>query len=287
MFSRGSLCRTFSFSLLRGVDRCAHALGCGQHGYHRFEWSPEPDRRRRSSATLVREPHPKHGTMHHIINLIVWLQLLTILLSRGNVDTLGEAYAFRVVWSFAMKALAVVILRFTHPDAKRWKVPLNLIKGRFELPIGLCATTAMLCLTAIVNLFTKKTATISGVIFTVLFFTLFTWSERKYARQKESARILGNPHPDDLFKRPPASAFVSKKAKTSLRSHSGFDRVASLLATRLETTCELWMMCSREICRHVMMSLSSVSTRDLRKMKVVSSPQNVSSETGRTISSMW
>ncbi len=48
-----------------------------------------------------REPHPKHGTAYRIINLIVALQLATIVVSRGDVYMLGEAYAFGVAWSFA------------------------------------------------------------------------------------------------------------------------------------------------------------------------------------------
>ena len=146
-----------------------------------------------------REPHAKHGTTYRIIDLIVGLQLVTIMLSRGNVNMLGEAYAFGVVWSFAMKGLAVVVLRFSRPEAKRWRFPLNIRLGKRELPIGLMSTTAMLFALAIVNLFTKKVATISGVIFTIIFFALFTWSERKYALQQESVKIGGNPHPDDPF----------------------------------------------------------------------------------------
>ena len=62
-------------------------------------------------ADWFRIPHPRYGTSFRIINLVVALQLLTILLSRGNVILLGEAYAFGVVWSFATKGLAVLILR--------------------------------------------------------------------------------------------------------------------------------------------------------------------------------
>ena len=40
-----------------------------------------------------RHPHPRFGTSHRIINLVVIMQLLTILLSRGNIILLGEAYA--------------------------------------------------------------------------------------------------------------------------------------------------------------------------------------------------
>ncbi len=147
-----------------------------------------------------RKVHPKHGTSHHIIGLIVVLQLVTIALSRGNVDMLGEAYAFGVVWSFAMKALAVAVLRFSHPDTQRWKFPLNLRVGRVELPLGLLATTLILFLIAFVNLFTKKDATIFGGTFTVIFFALFSYSERRYARQQQENHIEANPDPDDPFR---------------------------------------------------------------------------------------
>jgi len=57
-------------------------------------------------------------------------------ISGGNVYLLGEAYAFGVVWSFAMKALAVIVLRFTEPEAERWKVPLNVRFKGVDVPIG-------------------------------------------------------------------------------------------------------------------------------------------------------
>ncbi len=52
-----------------------------------------------------RKPHKKFGTTSRFINIIVILQLVTIVISRGDVYLLGEAYAFGVVWSFAMKGL--------------------------------------------------------------------------------------------------------------------------------------------------------------------------------------
>src|SRR6266536_5161534 len=59
-----------------------------------------------------RKPHKKFGTTHHIINVVVMLQVATIVLSRGNTYLLGEAYAFGVVWSFFMKSLGVLVLRY-------------------------------------------------------------------------------------------------------------------------------------------------------------------------------
>ncbi len=140
--------------------------------------------------SFFRLPHPKFGTTNRIINLIVGLQLLTIIISRGDVKLLGEAYAFGVVWSFAMKALAVIVLRFKQPEARAWKVPLNLRIGAIEWPIGLALITLALFALATINVITKKTATISGVAFTVVFFTIFELSER-YNRQHRRVGSAG------------------------------------------------------------------------------------------------
>jgi amino acid transporter len=127
-----------------------------------------------------RAPHQKYGTTYRIINLIVILQIMTIFISGGDVYMLGEAYAFGVVWSFAMKSLAVVVLRFKEPDVQRWKVPLNFHVRGVELPIGLILIMVTLFLLAGINMMTKTIATISGGIFTLVFFTGFTLSERYY-----------------------------------------------------------------------------------------------------------
>jgi amino acid transporter len=45
----------------------------------------------------LRAPHAKFGTTHRMIHLIVLLQLVTIIVSGGDIVLLGEAYAFGVV----------------------------------------------------------------------------------------------------------------------------------------------------------------------------------------------
>ncbi len=125
-----------------------------------------------------RKPHNKFGTTARIINLIALLQLATIVVSLGDVDMLGEAYAFGVVWSFAMKSLSVLVLRYKMPGARAWKVPLNFRVGGKEVPVGLGLITVALFLLATINVVTKQVATISGVCFTLAFFTVFELSER-------------------------------------------------------------------------------------------------------------
>ncbi|HEY1649803.1 MAG TPA: APC family permease [Terracidiphilus sp.] len=126
-----------------------------------------------------RQPHPKFGTSYRIVNLVFVLQMFTIIASRGNVIMLGEAYAFGVIWSFTFNNLAMLVLRWKYHGERGWKMPPNLRIGKTEIPIGLLAVFLVLLTTAIVNLFTKSVATVSGVIFSTGFFIIFTISEKK------------------------------------------------------------------------------------------------------------
>ena len=127
--------------------------------------------------TWFRKPHARFGTSYRIINLIAFLQIFTIVASRGNVYLLASLYAFGVIWSFAFKSLAVLVLRFTEPENRQWKVPGNIHIGKIEIPIGLGLISLLLFATAVANLFTKQLATISGVAFSAFLFCVFTVSE--------------------------------------------------------------------------------------------------------------
>ncbi|HWY03127.1 MAG TPA: APC family permease [Candidatus Acidoferrum sp.] len=146
-------------------------------------------------TSWFQRPHHRYGTSYRIINLIVGMQLLTIVLSRGDVYQLAALYAFGVIWSFTMKSLAVLVLRFTEPGNRAWKVPGNLPMGKTEVPIGLIIISAVLFMTAIVNLFTKYQATIAGIVFSVVFFTIFTISERHVTKERH-----GKPEQLDQFR---------------------------------------------------------------------------------------
>jgi len=130
------------------------------------------------------KPHRRFGTTYRIINLITGLQVLTILLSRGQTYLLGEAYAFGIVWSFFLKALSVLVLRFQRKD-QEYKMPLNFMLGRHEIPFGLVLTTGVLFFVAIANLVSKRIATISGVAFMLVLFVIFTVSERITHRKRQ------------------------------------------------------------------------------------------------------
>lgn len=134
-----------------------------------------------------RKPHVKFGTTHRMIHIAGMMQVITILLSKGNVLLLGEAYAFGVVWSFFLQAIGVVVLRYKRHD-QEYKVGLNVRIGGVEIPIGLGITTAVLGLVAIANLFSKQVATIYGLTFTLILFGVFTVSERINRRKQRSGK---------------------------------------------------------------------------------------------------
>jgi amino acid transporter len=128
-------------------------------------------------------PHKRFGTTHRLINTVGFLQLVVIIASRGDVDTLGEAYAFGVIWSFVFMTMSMTVLRFKDRRPREYEVPLNVRRktsdGReIELPIGIFAVFLVLFTTAAINLMTKKTATIWGCAFTAGFLLLFVIVEQ-------------------------------------------------------------------------------------------------------------
>lgn len=132
-------------------------------------------------------PHPRYGTTSRLINLVCILQIITILASQGNVLTLGEAYAFGVVWSFVFMSMSMLVLRFKRPEPREYEVPLNIRFGRYDIPVGMALIFLTLAIAAISNLLTKEVATISGLAFTAGFFAVFWISEHAHRRRLGTA----------------------------------------------------------------------------------------------------
>jgi nucleotide-binding universal stress UspA family protein len=60
--------------------------------------------------------------------------------------------------------------------------------GGIEIPVGLGAATALLGMTAVANLFSKKYATIYGLLFTLILFIVFTVSEHINRRKAHGVK---------------------------------------------------------------------------------------------------
>ncbi|HLW66567.1 MAG TPA: APC family permease [Gemmataceae bacterium] len=134
------------------------------------------------------KPHPRFGTTYRLLTLISAMQIGVILLSMGHIIVLGEAYAFGVVWSFVFKALAMIVLRFKDKTPREYRVPLNLRIGGIDIPIGLGLIFLTLLMAAVMNFFTKEVATVSGMLFTVAFLSVFVVSERVHEKRLRGAK---------------------------------------------------------------------------------------------------
>jgi len=134
------------------------------------------------------KPHGRYGTSHRILYLITGLQMFTIIASRGNVVLLGEAYAFGVVWSFFFMTLSMVILRMKDRSPREFKVPLNFRWGNTELPVGLICVFLIVMVSAVANFLTKQVATISGLVFTGAFLTIFTATEFIHEKRRRGGK---------------------------------------------------------------------------------------------------
>ena len=137
-------------------------------------------------------PHPRYGSTHRLINMVAIVQVVVILFSLGDVDTLGEAYAFGVVWSFVFMTLSMMVLRFKDHSTRQYQTPLNIpIKtktGLMQFPVGIMIVFLILISTAAINLATKKTATIWGLSFTGGFLALFILAEQWTRRSQGGVR---------------------------------------------------------------------------------------------------
>src|SRR5581483_2458225 len=80
--------------------------------------------------------------------------------------------------------LSVLVLRYKQPGGREWKVPLNFHIGKTEIPLGLMMITVALFALAVINVLTKKVATISGVSFTIAFFIVFQLSDIANRKRK-------------------------------------------------------------------------------------------------------
>jgi nucleotide-binding universal stress UspA family protein len=176
-------------------------------------------------------PQQRFGTTHRLINIVCILQLLTIVASMGDVYTLGEAYAFGVIWSFVFKTLAMVILRFKDKSPRAYEVPLNVRFKQIDLPIGITIIFLILLSTALINLFTKKVATVWGIGFTMGFLAVFVICEQLSHRLRKGAhhahleqfnqKITDAPTPEALGLTHPHPVLVAIRNPKSMRVLGG------------------------------------------------------------------
>ena len=129
------------------------------------------------------KPHRRFGTTSRLINLVVILQIFTIVVSRGNVLTAGRGLRLRRrlelrlqgdcrCWCCASRSRSIASTRCRS----------TFRMGRFDMPVGITLIFLVLAVAAIANLCTKEVATITGRSSRRLLFAIFVATEWYYGR---------------------------------------------------------------------------------------------------------
>ncbi len=198
-----------------------------------------------------RHLHKKYGTTYRMINMVAIIQIIVIIISGGDIYLLGEAYAFGVLWSLVFMTLSLIILRFRNDIDRESMFPLNIKMGKVYFPAGLSATFVILISASLVNLLTKRVATVSGIAFTVVFFAIFQVSEimnRKktqfYAPDDDTQEKMNLRRESDIATILP-ELNKPKKILVPVRKHNNLLHLKSVLETADDETTDIIVMAAK------------------------------------------
>jgi hypothetical protein len=142
------------FPRLRRAGGCADSGGRAEYFHRRRERRSEPRRRRRRAHHWFQKPHNRYGTSYRIINLIVGCSCSPSS-SAAAMSMSGGALRLRSDLELRHEVAGRAGAALHRAGNRQWKVPGNLHIGKTEIPLGLIVISAVLFMTAIVNLFTK------------------------------------------------------------------------------------------------------------------------------------
>ncbi|MDA8243261.1 MAG: amino acid permease [Elusimicrobia bacterium] len=198
-----------------------------------------------------RHLHKKYGTTYRMINLIAIAQICVIVLSRGDIYLIGEAYAFGVMWSLVFKTLSLIVLRFNPEMPREWLFPLNIRLGRISLPVGMSAAFVVLLAATLMNLLTKRVATMAGLASTVVFYAIFQISEnmnrkkaRLYAESEDSDEKMNLRREADITKVVPELT-KARRILVPVRNPNNLIHLKSVLETADDDTTDIIVLSAK------------------------------------------
>ncbi len=198
-----------------------------------------------------RHLHGKYGTTYRMINMVAIIQIAVIILSRGNIYLIGEAYAFGVMWSLVFKTLSLIILRFNEELPREWMFPFNIKLDKVYFPAGMLVVFLVLLSASVINLFTKRIATVSGLVFTIVFYAIFQISEnmnrkkaKLYAEADDSDEKLNLRKEDDITTILPELS-KPKKILVPVRNPNNLVHLKSVLETADDDTTDIIVLSAK------------------------------------------
>jgi len=198
-----------------------------------------------------RQLHKKYGTTYRMINVIALAQIGVIILSRGDIYLIGEAYAFGVLWSLVFKTLSLIILRFKDHTPREWMFPLNFRLGRAYFPAGMVLVFLVLLAASLANLLTKRVATIAGLISTAALYAVFQVSENLTRKKPQFyAQAQDSDEKMNLRRESDVSALLPELVKPGrilvpVRNPNNLAHLARVLETVDDSTTEIIVLSAK------------------------------------------
>jgi len=111
----------------------------------------------------MREVHPRYGTAYRLVDLATVAQLAVVLASAGQLAWVARTYAVAAIGVAILKIIALIRLRRRRPEARAFRVPLNLHVSQRERPLGLAALAALLAVPVLGLLAGGDVAALAGI----------------------------------------------------------------------------------------------------------------------------
>jgi hypothetical protein len=213
---------------LRRHRRLPDSFRRHQHLDDRLDRRADARRRRWRPHRLVPQAAQAFGTSYRIVNLVFACRCSPSSSPAATSSCSARRMPSASSGRFTFNSLAMLVLRWKYHGERGWKVPPNIRIGKTEIPIGLLSVFLVLLTTAIVNLFTKSVATVSGIIFAAAFFIIFS-SPSGEAQHALTARQMKEhfqlEHEDTSAAKPaairPGGVMVTMRDRQSLRAQVG------------------------------------------------------------------
>ncbi len=180
-----------------------------------------------------------------------------------------------------------MVLRFKNREPREFLVPGNIKVGEVEWPIGLALIFLVLFGTALMNLVTKRVATISGSIFTAAFFAVFLYSEHWNEQHHSDAHALNekfNLRQEDDLVRVRGTFSKSKRVLVAVRDPGNMLHVQKALEELDSEKTELVVFTSR--IRTGLGLVEETVTMDADEQKLFTRVLEVAEKAGKTITPM-
>ena len=137
------------------ADRFPERRRCAAHAV--------PSVRGRHPLARMRVLHPRLGTPTRLVDLSALGVLAVLIAGAGQLTWLANAFAVSLICGALLKIAALVRFRRLRPEARAFRVPVNVRFGSREWPVGLAVAAVLAGVPALMLLASGNPAALAGV----------------------------------------------------------------------------------------------------------------------------